>query len=173
MTLLLSLVTGPGGYDGEYDGATDIPQYDDHDSEHLPRRSGRSRIMTERGLAHMIDSKETRIKTVYNSLVAKCENLNSLMKMNAQKKDVQSRFVHWISLYDEFCNIYDDLNTLGVDPDRLADIISWFESNGYFFFYSGKTWHFAYSMTIIYIHNNTLILLQVCTHPYLYYTYIQ
>ena len=42
-------------------------------------------------------------------------------------------------------------------------------------FYSGKTWHFANSMTITYIHNNTLILLllQVCTHPYLYYTYIQ
>ena len=39
--------------------------------------------------------------------------------------------------------------------------------------YSGKTWHFAYSMTIIYIHNNTLILLQVCTHPSLYYTYMQ
>ena len=51
------------------------------------------------------------------------------MKMNAQKKDVQSRFVHWISLYDEFCNIYDDLNTLGVDPYRLTNIISRFESN--------------------------------------------
>ena len=93
------------------------------------RQSTRTRTFTDKGLHNMIDMKHRRMKQLFGNIETKSNQITNLMTYETSLREVQAVFAHWLSLYDELVNVYDELCTMIRDPNQLKFLKTSFDTN--------------------------------------------
>ena len=75
-------------------------------------RGTRHHVTIEKGLMHMLETKEKKLKYMCRQLDSRCELLEDLMYESASVDEIQREFIPWMTMYEELMDIYDDCECL-------------------------------------------------------------
>ena len=89
------------------------------------RRGTRHRVPTEKGLMHMLETKEKKLKYMCKQMDSRCEILQDLMCESVSVDELQREFTHWMKMYEDIMDIYDDCVCL-MSSEAVESLSLWF-----------------------------------------------
>ena len=89
--------------------------------------STRPRVLSEKGLQYHLDLKAEQKERVYKRVQAETQRIKSQISQETVDKSAHVLYSHWLTLYEQLLEVYEDYNALLPDESRIADREEWME----------------------------------------------
>ena len=87
--------------------------------------SARPRILSEKGLQYHLELKAEQRERIYKRILSESQSIKAQTSEGKVEKSVHILYSHWMTLYEQFLEVYEDYNALLSEDLRFQDREEW------------------------------------------------